>query len=108
MVYYIIQIVAEDGKISYVSKGEYSAFSLTGSEHIAKRFSSISEVEEAMESPDFTKRNNYSDGSSSPPSIIWSGLGICNVRKKSKGVINIIKFESEIVSIKQIEDEFIG
>lgn len=107
MMYYVIQIVAENGTVKYVCKGEYSYFSLTSSMQSAKRFNSMSEVEEAMATPDFTKRNVYSDKSSGPPSIIWAGLGICNSRKKSKGWFNIIKIQSEIVSTKQVEDELI-
>lgn len=107
MTYFIIQIVAEDGNIQYVSKGEYSEFSLTFNEQYAQRFANIELIEQAMKSSDFTKRNIYTDGSSSPPSIIWSGLGICNARKRSSGYINIIKYESKNVSVKPVTDEFI-
>ena len=106
MTYYVIQIIAEDGYISHVTKGEFSEFDVS-SDRDAKRFNSISEAESALQSRDFTKRNIYSDGSSSPPRAIWSALGINYQRPESSGIIQIVKHTQEIVSSVVVSDKLI-
>lgn len=108
--YYVLSIVRKDGTVSYLQKGEYSYFSIDyGSFKTAIQFESIEEIKEMISNhPEFTKRIVYSDGSSAPPSIIWSGLGICKDTPDGKGWLVIQKVQTDVVYTKYITDSHQG
>jgi len=75
----------ETGHTSYVTQGEWSNYSLSAQVTAAKHFDTREEVNAALQSPDFVKWHEFSDGSKSPPSIPWSGLKICNAKPTGRG-----------------------
>lgn len=105
MKYFIIRIRDSKDKLQYVCSGEYSTYSLTSSIKNALWFDTEEQVKLALQHKDFTERNVYSEDSSSPPSIIWSGLGICNARKKADGFIEILKVEVKETECIYVQDE---
>ena len=82
---FIIEIQdRETGETSYVTRGEWSDYSLDDRVTSAKHFDTREEVNAALQSPDFVHWQEYGDGSKSPPSIPWSGLGICSAKPKGR------------------------
>ena len=75
----------ETGRTTYVTKGEWSDYSLAEQVTRAKHFDTREEVNAALQSPDFVKWHEYGDGSKCPPSIPWSGLKICDAKPKGRG-----------------------
>ena len=104
--YYVLSIVREDGTTYYLEKGEYSYYSIGyGNFSGAVKFNSKEEILQWIEThPQFTKRHVYSDGTSSPPSIIWTGLGLCNDKPSAKGWFVIQKVQPEVVHILSLGD----
>lgn len=104
--YFVLSIVQEDGTTYYLEKGEHSYYSIGyGSFSKAVKFNSEDEILNLIQThPEFTKRNVYSDGTSSPPSILWTGLGICNDKPSAKGWFVIQKVQPEIVGVIPVSD----
>ena len=104
--YYVLGIVQEDGTTYYLEKGEYSYYSIGyGSFSKAVKFNSQEEILELIKThPEFTERHVYSDGTSFPPSIIWTGLGICNAKASAKGWFVIQKVQPDVVCRIPVSD----
>ena len=104
--YYVLSIVQEDGTTYYLEKGESSYYSIGyGSFSKAVKFNSQEEILELIKThPEFTKRHVYSDGTSFPPSIIWTGLGICNAKASAKGWFVIQKVQPDVVCRIPVSD----
>ena len=75
----------------------------------ANVYATADDCVETLKSKEFTKRNNYTDGSSAPPQMIWTGAGICNTKPKGLLTVSIvplclgktvksIRFEDELIS----------
>ena len=75
----------ETGKTKYVTGGEWSDYSLDDRVSAARHFETREEVNAALQSPDFVRWHEYSDGSKCPPSIPWRGLGICYAKHSGRG-----------------------
>jgi hypothetical protein len=94
MTQFVIEIQDQENKKLYVGgPTEDSAYSLTYRVQSALWFATEEEVDAVLQHDEFTKRVVFSDGSSAPPSQIWSGLGVCNVRPRADGFINILRIE---------------
>ena len=59
----------ETGKTRYVTRGEWSDYSLDNRVAAARHFKTREEVNTVLQSPDFVRWHEYSDGSKTPPSI---------------------------------------
>lgn len=106
---YVIQIQDQDDEVKYVGGStEGSRYSLVSTVQRAEWFDTMEGVDEVLKHPEMTKRVGpfISSGLSAPPSLIWSGLGICNNRPKADGYINIIKIEFERVGSVYVKDQF--
>jgi len=97
----------ETGRTTYVTQGEYSDFSLDERVTAAKHFATREEVNAALQSPDFTKCHEYSDGSKAPPSIPWSGLKICNAKPTGRGRYTVYEVIYRDVVTIDVEAELI-
>jgi hypothetical protein len=75
----------ETGKTKYVTSGEWSDYSLDDRVSKARHFKTREEVNAALQSPDFVRWQEYCDGSKTPPSIPWRGLGICDAKPSGRG-----------------------
>lgn len=105
MIKYAISIQDCNNITEYVCRGEHSYFSLSSSVFKAEMFDTQEDAEEQLKHKEFTSRNTYADKTSMPPSMIWSGLGICNKRPESDGFINIIKIEVNNIKCVPIKDK---
>lgn len=108
--YFIIAVIDQEGEIKYVTRGDYSDFGIHGSRiSDAKPFETQEQALEVIRNhPEFNRRNVYLDNSSAPPSIIWSGLGICNERPQARGVIVIQRVSVNTEWSETIQDKLIG
>jgi hypothetical protein len=99
----------ETGKQVFVGGyTEGSEFSITDRIQSAKWFNSYDEALAVIENhPEFNKRNFYADRSSSPPSLIWSGLDICNKRPVARGKIDIVSISFIPAFVREVKDGFI-
>ena len=83
---YIIEVQdRETGKTRYVTRGEWSDYSLDDRVEAARHFKTREEVNAALQSPDFVRWHEYGDGSKCPPSIPWRGLDICYAKPSGRG-----------------------
>lgn len=103
---YIIELVdADTGDSNYIAQGEWSDFSLRPIGG-AKEFATMEEVDAALQSADFTKRNEFGGTEreapmSCPPSIPWAGLGICYAKRTGRG--RYVVYEVSRTPVKTIE-----
>ena len=104
---FIIEVQNQDFESQYVCRGEYTEFELSPSFQRAKMFDTLEQAKTALQSNDFTKRNVFTDGSSSPPHILWSGLGICNARREATGQILIKEVKFEDVYSQEVSDKLL-
>lgn len=103
---YIIGIENEASRVVYIGGStEGTLYSIVPSEQQARRFETLGKVQACLDDPEFTKRINFNDGSSSPPSLIWSGLGINNAKRSAKGRVIVFQMKFEVVSVKDIFDQ---
>lgn len=87
----------------YAKSGEWCDFDHTPNIFAAHRFSSSVEAQAKMlGSDDFTKRNVYSDGSSMPPSFVWSGLKINFANPVASGKLKLLKVTVSIEDIHEV------
>lgn len=105
---YILQIVAEDGNVKVLTKGAYTRYEFSAVYDKPESFDQTlfeatvyfdtpEEIKELIKThPEFNNRNVYSDGSSSPPPLIWGGLGICNTRMSTYGKFRILKVSAAL------------
>jgi hypothetical protein len=109
MKYFVIEIQDQENKRQYVGGStEGSYYSLTSSIKNALWFDTEEQAQEVLQHKEFTQRVVFSGGSSAPPPLLWSGLGICNVRKTTDGFINIVSLEVSTESCKYVQDELKG
>lgn len=101
---YILSVIDENGGVHPVRKGECSEFEAYDSVEryfslsAYRLFDSIDDVRDAISNgPNFNKRNVYDSGYSTPPSVLWSALGINNERMSSEGKYRISKVTVETV-----------
>lgn len=88
--FYIEIFDSNSGKSKYICRGEWSKYDLTGNRQSAMLFDSIEEIQTEIKSADdFIKRVEFADGTSAPPSLIWSGLNINYENPVGVGVIRI-------------------
>jgi hypothetical protein len=99
--------ITSNGTTVYVGKGEYSRFSCVSGLFQAKPFDTKDEALQALTDPEFTKRHEYTDGSSAPPSVIWGALGICNNRKEAEGVIQVLEVQTKLVGELVVKDRLL-
>lgn len=104
---FIIEIQNQDFQSQYVCRGEYTEFELSPNFHNAKFFGSVDQAKAAFQSNDFTKRNEFTDGSSAPPRILWSGLGICRARQEATGRILIKEVKFDEVYSQEVSDKLL-
>jgi hypothetical protein len=107
-VHYIVSIQNDKGEHWYIRSGEWSKWDLAYNARDAYQFPTIQAAMSVSEDNDYTKRHNHMDGSSSPPSLIWTGLGICNKKPQATGFFVVHRVEtSEQVRIP-IADKLLG
>lgn len=105
---YIIEVQdRETGKTRYVTRGEWSDYSLDDRVTTAKHFETREEVNAVLQSPDFVRWHEYSDGSKTPPSIPWMGLDICNTKPKGRGRYTVYEVIYRDVATIDVEAELI-
>lgn len=104
---YAISIQDQENRTQYIGGStEGSYFSLVSSIQRAKWFDDPEQIREIIKTHDeFNKRIQFCDGSSNPPSLIWSGLGICNDRPKADGFINIVEIDVHEIESIYVSDE---
>lgn len=99
--------ITSDGHTVYVGKGEYARFTCNAELFNAIPFGTKDEALAALGDPEFTKRNEYTDGSSAPPSVIWDALKINNSKKEAKGIIQILEIETKCVHQVTVSDRLL-
>jgi len=105
---FIIEVVdLETGRTTYVTRGEWSDFSLDDRVSSAKHFDTLDDVNQALQSPDFTKCSEFSGGSKAPPSILWTGLKISYAKPRGRGEIRVYELIYKTVSQHRVEAELI-
>lgn len=105
---YVLAIVSEHGRESYLGKAEWSDYSLNYN-HIrdAIQFDSPEEIKKIIAThPEFNKRTEWDDYSG-PPHLQWDGLGICYDLPKVSGHFVIQKVTIEDVEYIPVSDGFI-
>jgi hypothetical protein len=101
---FIIQIISDNGKVRYVSEGEYMRYSLCANLQQAKFFATKEDAEEVFLHEEWMKRRHYNDGSSSPPFLLWLGLDISNERPSARGTVKILQLGLTEVKTFAVED----
>ena len=67
----------------------------------AKFFASFEAAQKVLQTDaDMTRILTYSDGSTRPPRMIDSGIGLCNTKHKGKVTISIAKIDFRILTSK--------
>lgn len=106
---YVISITENTtNETKYICKGDYSRFEIGYSIKQAEHFETVQECIDYINThAEFNKRIEYSNGSSMPPRLVWSGLGINYIKREEKGTIKIIEIIYQEVYAKDISDKAI-
>ncbi len=91
MTMYVISIVSPIRTVYVGGSTEGSYFSIVPGFFQAKSFKTKEEAMAVLEHPEFTKPATFTDGSTAPPSLIWSGLDIYFATPEAKGFVEIIE-----------------
>lgn len=91
MIMYVISIVGPTKTVYVGGSTEGSYFSIVSGFFQAKPFKTKAEAMAVLDHPEFTKSATFTDGSTAPPALIWSGLGICFATPEAKGFVEIIE-----------------
>src|SRR5690606_38917211 len=100
--------IRHEDEVCYVGgHTEGSKYSIVPILQSAKWFPTEEALREVFQDREWVKRNEYIDGSSSPPSLIWSGLGINNQRPKAQGIVEVCKLDIQVLESFAIQGELL-
>ena len=107
---YIISIIKDDTKQKMflgkdISSGGY--YYWTTIVNNAVMLNDIDEVDNILKSSKFTVYYKMSDGSTCPPRMIHSGLGLCNKLLENTGRIEILEIAFSCIKTKILKEKII-
>lgn len=103
--WYVISLETEGEAIKYIRRGDYHRFGLTTGLGNSQLFISEHDAREALKDSGFTKRNYYTDGSTTPPHLLWDGLGINNAKPTASGTLRIMRVTMACVYEQQVAEK---